>query len=668
MNEMKRSVLKNVFTKNLLLIATGVFLVCFNVSAQLSLYGLNANFGVDADSRAGSTKYGTAPSPNYGDDWFSFAGGRGVIDTSNTSFYKSQLQSNRNISFRKYMSAPLFAGIDNKLWLDGIYLRDYTSADGKDSTAYGNAAKNGMSPASWSGRPESIPNKTDIVDTYAHFRRNGLNINDSLWLFTGVSTVGTNGDRYFDIELYKKRVSYDMNSGTFTTDGLSGGRTEWLFDPFGNILQTGDLIISVCYKSGQAPVIDVRIWVSRLTYQVITPRLFNFSNNYDGGILFGYASIVSKTNTTAFGSGGGNFANSASTDTTYSTPWGSVNTSGNWSPNYNQLQFVEIGLNLTRMGIDPALYNSLNACDRIFHTVFFKSRSSNSFTANLQDFAGPAQLSSPVLDFTANTGDTLTCTNPVGQLTINNPSSVGVFNWTTLTGNITGSNQDSTVIQVDKKGTYILTARLAAGCVANRIQIFQVLEDKLPPIATADITMTPAGNIQLLGGDSLASTLLAPFGGSKGLVWEWKGPNGFTSNEQNPILDIQWIWGAYYLTLKELRNGCVDHASLDVSFSAHYGEASTANFGEASFETINGAETMTLRKAGMNLYLTANQKESFQGLVAFYSTTGQLLGKQNINLNKGFSNIELKLAAANQIRVVAVYKGGQLVYTRKINH
>ena len=666
---MKRSVLKNVFKKNLLLIAAGVFFACFPVSAQLSLYGLNANFGVDGDSRAGSTKYGTSTSPNNGDDWFSFVAGRGVIDTSNASFYKSQLQSNRNISFRKYMTAPLFAGIDNRLWLDGIYLRDYTSASGKDSTAYGTAAKNGMSPASWNGRPESIPNKTDIVDAYAHMRRNGLNINDSLWLFTGVSTVGTNGDRYFDIELYKKRVSYEMNSGKFTTDGLSGGRTEWLFDPFGNILQTGDLIISVSYKAGQAPVIDVRIWVSRVTYQLITPRLFNFGNNYDGGTLFGYASVVSKNNTTAFGSGGGNFANSATGDTTYSTPWGSVNTSGNWSPNYDQLQFVEIGLNLTKMGIDPALYGSLNACERIFHTLFFKSRSSNSFTANLQDFAGPAQLSNPVLDFTAvNTGDTLTCANPVGQLAINNPSSVGVFNWSTLTGNITGSNQDSTVIQVDKKGVYFLTARLAAGCVANRVQMFNVLEDNLPPIATADITMTPTGDIQLLGGDSSASSILTPFGGSKGLLWEWKGPYGFTSNEQNPILNIDWIWGAYYLTLKELRNGCVAHASLDVSFGAHYGESSTANSGKSSNEAINGAETMTLRKTGMNLYLTAYQKESFQGLVAFYSTTGQLLGKQNINLNTGFSNIELKLPAANQIRVIAVYKGSQLVYTRKINH
>ena len=182
------------------------------------------------------------------------------------------------------------------------------------------------------------------------------------------------------------------------------------------------------------------------------------------------------------------------------------------------------------------------------------------------------------------------------------------------------------------------------------------------------MTLTPTGDIQLLGGDSLASTILSPFGGSRGLVWEWKGPNGFTSNEQNPILNIEWVWGAYYLTLKELRNGCVTHASLDMSFNAHYGESSSAKLGETSFEEIAGAETMMLRKAGMSLYLTTNQKQTFQGLVAFYSISGQLLGRQNINLNKGFSNIELKLPAANQIRVVAIYKGGQLVYTRKINH
>src|SRR5688500_12540687 len=104
---MKRSVLKKINFLKCLLLAAGVSLVSLSASAQLNLTGFHGNFGIDADTRAQATKYGTAPSPNNGDDWFSSIT-RGVIDTSNASFYKSQLQSNRNISFIKSMSAPLF--------------------------------------------------------------------------------------------------------------------------------------------------------------------------------------------------------------------------------------------------------------------------------------------------------------------------------------------------------------------------------------------------------------------------------------------------------------------------------------------------------------------------------------------------------------------------------
>jgi len=666
---MKRSVLKNGFNKTVLLTATGVCLLCLNLSAQLSLYGLNANFGVDADTRAGTTKYGKQTSPNITDDWFSLnQTGKGVLDTINASFYKSQLQANKNISFIQPMSKPLFSTVDNKLWLDAVYIRDYTSANGSDSTSFGTSAKNDMNPNVWNGKPTSIPNKTDIVDAFVHFRRDGVSVKDSLWLFTGVSTVGVNGDRYFDIELYKKRTFYNINSGKFTAQGLNDGRTEWLFDPFGNIIQTGDLIISVSYKSGQAPVIDVRIWVSKLTYQLVKPRLFNFDNNFDGTALFGYAGVVSKTNGTDFGSGGGNYGNAASIDTVYSTPWGTVNKSGAWSQNYEQLQFVEIGLNLTKMGIDAGLYNSLNACDRSFHSVVFKSRSSNSFSANLQDFVGPVDFVNPVLDYTV-IGDTLTCANPIGVLTVNNPSSVGHFSWSSVDGNIISSNKDSTTIQVNKNGVYVLTGRLAAGCNVNRMEVVNVMTDNLPPVAIADITMTPSGALQLLGGDPVASNVLTPFGRSAGLEWQWTGPNGFASTQQNPFISTEWLYGAYYLRLKELRNGCVAYASLDMGFKAKLIDPTlSANSRNPLMEGVSDIETMNLQNTGANLRLITNQKESSNATVAFYSTSGQLLGKQSITLNKGYSNIELRLPSSNQLRVVTVYKGNKLLFTRKINH
>jgi hypothetical protein len=191
------------FRKCRLALMAGITLACTQATAQLNLTGFHANFGVDADTRAGSIKFGAKANAGTSDDWFSFSSQtRGVIDTTSAAYYKTQLQNHKNISFLKSMSTPLFANIDGRLWLDGIYVRDFTSINAKDSTAFGTAAKNGTNPMTWDGRPSNVPKKTDIVDAYAHFRRNG-GIKDSLWLFTGVSTVGTDGDRYFDIELFK---------------------------------------------------------------------------------------------------------------------------------------------------------------------------------------------------------------------------------------------------------------------------------------------------------------------------------------------------------------------------------------------------------------------------------------------------------------------------------
>ena len=121
-------------------------LLSLNSYSQLSLGGLHSNFGVDADSRAGSFKYGPSVSGIIStDDWFAGSGnaGRGVLDTTLASYYRSLLQSNKNICFTKNMSVPLFSPIKNCLWLDAIYMRDFTAATGSDSTAFGSAAKNG---------------------------------------------------------------------------------------------------------------------------------------------------------------------------------------------------------------------------------------------------------------------------------------------------------------------------------------------------------------------------------------------------------------------------------------------------------------------------------------------------------------------------------------------
>ena len=533
----------------------------FQTFSQLNNGGLNAFFGVDADTRAGYLKYGPATGTVSSDDWFSSstASGKNVIDTTNASYYKSLLQAGNNISFSKSMSAPYYTTVNGRLWLDALYSRDYiVTATATDSTTFPGGKKNGDDPVAWAGVASSIPDKTDLVDAFAHMRRNGSNVTDSLWIFTGVSTVGVSGSRYFDIELYKNRVTYNGSTGTFTTGGPDAGHVQWKFDASGNISQTGDMIIAVSYASG-VPTVEVRIWVSKTTYNTVSPLLFKFGTSFDGSTTsFGYASILSKTGTTDFGSGIANISAAPAADTTYSTPWGSHGLSSGlqWESQYQSLQFIEIGLNLTRMGLDPELYQ-LNSgiCQAPFSSVFFKSRSSHSFTSNLQDFVGPYDFLNPSAPDYTITVPTLSCRNTAGTISVQNNNAGSYLTWSTGNGNITSTSTNS--IQVNKPGTYTIQASIAQGCPVIRTDVVTVASDTFAPVASFYISTSADMKQYILhGGDTAASNYSTPFGGSQGLLWNWSGPNAFIATVQNPVTDS--VSGTYQLILTEMRNGCAD--------------------------------------------------------------------------------------------------------------
>src|SRR5437763_4766177 len=161
------------------------------VSAQLTNGSISAFFGVDGDTRSNFVKYGPATGFIASDDWFSSSlSGKNVIDTANAAYYSTLLQAGNNPSFSERMSAPLYSKINGRLWLDAAYGRDYLSTNPLfDSSAFTTASKNGDNPSIWSGGVTNIPDKNDLSDVYAHMRRDGTSVYDSLWLFTGVATV-----------------------------------------------------------------------------------------------------------------------------------------------------------------------------------------------------------------------------------------------------------------------------------------------------------------------------------------------------------------------------------------------------------------------------------------------------------------------------------------------
>jgi len=538
--------------------------------AQLTNGGINAYFGVDGDTRNNYVKYGPATGSIASDDWFSSSpSGKNIIDTSGAAGYLALLQSGENIGFNKRMSVPLYSKLNGKLWLDAVYGRDYIATNPLfDSTAFGSASKNGDNPVNWSGAITNLPDKNDLVDVFAHMRRDGINVHDSLWFFTGASTVGNTGSSYLDIELYKNSFSYNATTRTFSTAGTDAGHTQWTFDASGNITQTGDMIVAVNWSPGTPPVVDVRIWVSQSTFSTVTPAYFNFGTSFDGSTpAFGYASILSKTGATSFGSGIANYSTTAAQDTTYSTPWGTENSSKTWDPQYQTQQFIEVGLNLTRIGVDPALYTAtgLSACQSLFSNIFFKSRASNSFTSNMKDFVTPLEfLRMPVMDYTLQP-DTLRCNRTTGTIQITNNTTVGYYSWQTTNGNITSANADSSQISMNKPGTYTVSASPAEGCPATRIQNVVIPIDTFPPVASIIASISPDfRTLQFYGGDVNASNYSTPFGGSQGLLWNWSGPKAFTSAIQNPSTDT--AWGTYQLIVTEKRNGCKDTTLKTLSY------------------------------------------------------------------------------------------------------
>ena len=644
--------------------------------AQLNNGGLNAMFGIDADTRSNYMRFGALSGAVLSDDWFSPSGsGNNVIDTSSASTYLSLLQSGANIIFSKRMSQLLYAKIGGKLWLDAAYGRDYVAAQSlKDSTTFTFAAKNGDNPNVWQGGLASTPTKNDLVDVYAHMRRDGLTVYDSLWFMTGITAYGNAANSYYDVELYKKSFGFNPASGTFSTAGTSGGHTEWLFDAAGNVIQTGDLIVAVSFSPGNVPVIDVRIWVSQTTYNnyyggALAPKYFNFNASYSSTSgSFGYASIVSKTGTTAFGSGIANSSGTPSQDTTYSTPWGTANNSSGWNAQYQSEQFIEVGLNMTRIGVDPALYSTLSPCQSLFSNIFFKSRSSSSFTANLQDFVTPLTfLRQPVMDFAVKT-DTLRCNHPTGTITLTNNSTAGYYTWKPISGgNISGANSDSSQLNINQAGSYIVSASPAQGCPATQVDTIVVPVDTSRPVASAavgDISNT----LYLYGGNVAASNYPTAFGGSQGLTWNWTGPGSFASGVQNPITDT--VWGTYALTVTEKRNGCTDTASTTVSAALFtilqiqeppLAPTVPAAPSEKFNEYIGGIGPQSL-----SLIVTTNKE--CRGVLTEYTILGQVLNKQEVTFSRGSNTVSIPVRQAGSTQVIALFINDRIVWSQKIWH
>lgn len=430
--------------------------------AQITTPVIRANFGVDGDLRA---NYKDAAELVDNDDWFSHPGangsGRSVIDTTGAAAIVARYATDmdfRRLPFMRSMNAAPFSVINNNVWIDAVFIRDYHNDDSTVFSAGSN--KNGDSPANWGVPPsQSIPDKNDILDMMLHLRRAGPASTDSLWLMSGVSLDNTNGNRYFDFEMYQTDISFDRSTLKFTGYGPDAGHTSWEFDAAGNVTKAGDVIFSASYQNSALTSIEARIWINNAS-RFITPAAFDWNGSFDGvsnGAAYGYAGIRPKA--------AGTYYTGLASAATWAGPFGLIEGDETFKTDYSSNQYVEFSVNLSKLGLDGSGMLGNTACSMPFRRVLVKTRSSSSFTAELKDFVGP-------FDFflgsraSLSTGTPLLCPGSMGKLEVINPVSGSEYTWQALSGNITTSPATGPEVWVDQAGTYIVTQTLAAGCPA----------------------------------------------------------------------------------------------------------------------------------------------------------------------------------------------------------
>lgn len=149
---------------------------------------------------------------------------------------------------------------------------------------------------------------------------------------------------------------------------------------------------------------------------------------------------------------------------------------------------------------------------------------------------------------TASVNGTLTCSFQVAQLSgLSNTPNVS-YNWSGP-GNFSSTQQNT---PVNVPGTYTLTIKNPVnGCTGTAS--VSVVQNIAPP------------NVTAMGGTKTCSSptvTLTGISSTPGATFSWTGPNGFTSNQQNPSVSAT---GNYTLKVTNPQTGCTATATASVS-------------------------------------------------------------------------------------------------------
>lgn len=600
---------------------------------------IEGKFGVDADAQSNIFVDESSVCTDC-DDWFynelpNSGSGLFVIDTTGAGGILAGYFSNPasvNVPFYRKMRYPAFYNTGERTLIDAIFVRDY---HGVDQTAFTDGSnKNGDSPVDWVGDTKSVLDKNDILDVFCHLRRHGPNNNttDPLWLFGAVAVEGTNGDRYFDFEMYQTDIFYTRSIKGFTGYGPDAGHTAWKFDASGNVTQAGDIIFAANFSNAGLEEIEARIWIDKAD-KLISPATFDWTGPFNGAgpsSQYGYAAIQSK-------SGDPFYYGTLNSGPTWAGPFGLPRANGSVVTQFSAGQFMEFGVNLTALGLNPTSLMGSTPCGIPFSKVMVKTRSSTSFTSELKDFIAPFDLFLPPTATLAADVPMFCGTTSISNIWVTDPYSTSTYTWSTPDGHIATNN--GTSITVDSPGTYIVVQTLDNGCPIFSSDTASIVDDP---------------NCTVLANNKINFNGLL----NNGLVnLDWS----VTVNKDVKYFTIERSTDGVHFTFA----GTVDAVNTTSQFAGYqatdeifgikasnvyYRIKITGTDGTTQYSKVakislitNGISAVTLSpnpvRSGMQINISSNTEKDVQ--VFIYDVSGKLMRTTNTHVPKGYSTIKM---------------------------
>lgn len=263
---------------------------------------------------------------------------------------------------------------------------DTTFAGGSGSN------KNGDSITTWNWATGNVPAKDDMSNVYAYATTNPEN--NHLIIYSGFERLDPSGDSHIDIEFFQDQIALDEDIPCDVTPcDFVGNRTP------------GDLIISMDFiKGGSIGEVSIREW-NGVDFDVIETLDTEGCNADDTACAF---------NNGGFIDGG---------------PWPNLDRHGDIITDIEQNAFTEFGMDVTALLDETPCISSFMG----------KTRSSQSFTAELKDFTPPTEF---------NICSAFITISPDDVNEVNQPHTFTITANTKI-GNVVSPADDGTIVTVD---------------------------------------------------------------------------------------------------------------------------------------------------------------------------------------------------------------------------